>query len=68
MAKVNIENLIYKKPDLNFELGLLGRVHYEPGIDDGEGEEELPLEPTNPDNPKIPNPGDGSGNTGTGGQ
>ena len=70
MSKVNIEDLVYKKPDLYFGLNLLGKVRYgaDPvGNDDGE-EEELPMNPNDPDNPIFTAPGDGSGNTGAGGQ
>lgn len=72
MSKVDIENLIYKKPNLEF--GLFSKIHYSSIQDpsDEGGEEELPL-PTQlplptPTPTILPGYGDGSGQTGIGGE
>lgn len=71
MSKVDIETLVYKKPNLNLGLDMLGRVRYgaDPvGNEDDEPEEPLPLNPGSPDPVITEEPKDGSGNTGIGGQ
>jgi len=66
MSKVDIENLIYKKPNLEF--GLFSKIHYSSIQDPSDEPEETELPLPTPTPTILPGYDDGSGQTGIGGE